>query len=125
MTDFATAAERLIAAYNAKDFEAMTKMVAPDLNFCHNNRNFAFDNWAGLREVLQQFATALVPDRKFLPHMRLTASGNLIIREGFWTGTAQVDLPGFAQAGGTIMLKFCTILRFNGDGRVAEWTDYG
>jgi hypothetical protein len=125
MIDFAALADRFVAAYNAKDFETMTAMVAPDLDFAHFNRDFAFDNWAGLLEVLKQFATTLVPDRHFLPAERITTAGNIVVREGYYTGTAQVDLPGFADAGGTIMLKFCTVMRFNDDGILVEWKDHG
>jgi hypothetical protein len=125
MTDFAALADRFVAAYNAKDFETMTAMVAPDLDFAHFNRDFAFDNWAGLLEVLKQFASTLVPDRHFLPAERMTAAGNIVVREGYYTGTARVDLPGFADAGGTIMLKFCTVMRFNDDGILVEWKDHG
>lgn len=125
MTDFAAAAERFVDAYNAKDFATMGSMVVPDLDFAHFNRDFKFDNWAGLAEVLQQFANVLVPDRRFLPAERTTAAGNIVVREGWYTGTATVDLPGFADAGGTIMLKFCSVLRFNDDGRIVEWKDHG
>ncbi len=125
MTDFAAIAERFVTAYNAKDFAAMESMVVPDLDFAHFNRDFTFDNWAGLAAVLQQFADVLVPDRRFLPAERVTASGNIVVREAWYTGTATVDLPGFANAGGTIMLKFCTVLRFNDDGRIVEWKDHG
>jgi hypothetical protein len=125
MTDFAALADRFVAAYNAKDFETMTAMVAPDLDFAHFNRDFAFDNWAGLLEVLKQFASTLVPDRHFLPAERITIAGNIVVREGHYTGTAQVDLPGFADAGGTIMLKFCTVMRFNDNGILVEWKDHG
>jgi SnoaL-like domain len=125
MTDFAAAADRFVAAYNAKDFETMTAMVSPTLDFAHFNRDFAFDNWAGLLDVLRQFASTLVPDRHFLPAERVTVAGNIVIREGYYTGTAQVDLPGFADAGGTIMLKFCTVMRFNDDGLLVEWKDHG
>jgi SnoaL-like domain len=125
MTDFAAAADRFVAAYNAKDFGAMGSMVVPNLDFSHFNRDFTFDNWAGLAEVLHQFATTLVPDRHFLPAERVSVAGNLFFREGWWTGTATVDLPGFADAGGTIMLKFCTVMRFNDDGLLVEWKDHG
>jgi hypothetical protein len=125
MPDFAASAERFIAAYNAKDFAAMTAMVAADLDFSHSNRDFKFDNWAGLLAVLEQFASTLVPDRKFLPPDRVTVADNIVIREAFYTGTATVDLPGFADAGGTIMLKFCTVLRFDDNGIIVEWKDYG
>lgn len=124
-TDFAAAADRLIAAYNAKDFAAMRALVAADLDFAHFNRDFSFNNSDGLFEVLRQFASALVPDRRFLPPERVSVCGNLVVREAYYTGTAQVDLPGFAAAGGTIMLKFCSVLRFDDSGKLVEWKDYG
>jgi hypothetical protein len=125
MTDYAARAERFVQAYNAKDFTAMGRMVVPDLDFSHSNRDFAFNNWAALAEVLEQFASTLVPDRHFLPPERVTVAGNVVIRESYYTGTAQVNLPGFADAGGTIMLKFCSLLRFNTDSLIVEWKDYG
>lgn len=123
--DFAAMAERFIAAYNAKDMKSLAKMMAPDLDFEHFNRNFKFSQSAGLIEVLEQFAGNLVPDRRFLPAERVTVSNNTVVREGYYTGTAKVDLPGFAPAGGTIMLKFCSVMRFSDQGILLEWKDYG
>jgi hypothetical protein len=125
MTDFLAAADRLVAAYNDKDWGTLEPLIAPDLDFTHFNRDFAFDNRDGLFEVLRQFADSFVPDRRFEPPIRVTAAGNVVIREGFWSGTAQVDLPGFAEAGAAIHLKFCSVLRFDEDGVLVEWKDYG
>ncbi len=124
-TDFAAAAERLFAAYNAKDLAGMRDLVSPDLDFAHFNRAFAFNERAALFEVLNRFATSLVPDRQFLPAERVSVCGNVVIRESYYTGTAQVDLPGFAAAGAQIMLKFCSVLRFDAQGILVEWKDYG
>lgn len=125
MTDFAAAADKLVAAYNAKDFEAMEQLVAPDLDFAHFNRDFAFDNRDGLFEVLRQFADTLAPDRYFEEPVRVTTSGNVVIRESHYKGTAAVDLPGFADAGGAIDLRLSTFLRFDDGGILVEWKDYG
>lgn len=123
--DYAAIAERFIAAYNGKDMKVLATLMAPNLDFEHFNRNFKFSESAGLIEVLEQFANSLVPDRKFLPPSRVTVSGNTVVREGYYTGTAKVDLPGFAPAGGTIMLKFCSVMRFSDQGLLLEWKDYG
>lgn len=123
--DFAAAAEKLVAAYNSKDLVLMQSLVSPTLDFAHFNRDFAFDNSDGLFAVLRQFASTLVPDRHFLPPDRVTVSGNIVVREAYYAGTAQVDLPGFAQAGGKINLKFCSVLRFDENGLLVEWKDYG
>jgi len=124
-TDFAAAAEKLVALYNRKEFAAMQLLIAPALDFAHFNRDFRFDNRAGLFEVLKHFADALVPDRCFLPAERVSVCGNVVVREGYYTGTAKVDLPGFASAGGKIHLKFCTVMRFDDAGILVEWKDYG
>lgn len=123
--DFAAAAERFVAFYNAKDFDRLAAMTSPNLDFSHFNRDFAFNNRDGLLEVLRQFASTLTPDRKFLPAERVTVSGNVVVREAYWTATAQVDLPGFADAGGKIRLKFCSVMRFDDNGILVEWKDYG
>jgi hypothetical protein len=123
--DFAAAADKLISLYNSQDFDAMQALVSTTLDFAHFNRSFAFSNREGLFDVLRQFASTLVPDRRFLAPERVMVSGNTVIREAYYTGTAQVDLPGFAPAGGTIYLKFCTVMRFDDAGVLVEWKDYG
>jgi len=125
MTDFKAAADRLIEAYNAKDFDELEKLIVPELDFAHFNRDFAFDSRDGLLGVLRQFASQLMPDRHFLKPERVTVAGNLVIREGYYTGTLKADLPGFGATGDTVMLKFCSVLRFSDDGRLVEWKDYG
>jgi hypothetical protein len=123
--DFAAAAERFVTFYNAKDFDGLAAMASPNLDFSHFNRDFAIDSRAGLLEVLERFASTLTPDRKFLPPERVTVAGNVVVREAYWVATATVDLPGFANAGGKIRFKFCSVMRFDDDGKLVEWKDYG
>jgi hypothetical protein len=123
--DFAALAQRFIDFYNSKDFEQLAAMVAARLEFAHFNRNFAFSSRDELLAVLRQFAAALAPDRKFLPPERVTVAGNIVVREAWWDATAQVDLPGFADAGGKIHLRFCSVMRFDERGMLVEWRDYG
>jgi hypothetical protein len=125
MTDYAAAANRLVDAYNTKDFATLEALMAPDLDFAHFNRDFAFRRREDLMAVLRTFAADLVPDRRFLAPERVTVAGPVVVREGFYTGTAAVDLPGFATAGGKIRLKFCSVMRFNDQGLLVEWKDYG
>lgn len=51
--------------------------------------------------------------------------GNTVIREGWYVGTPQVDLPGFGDAGEGFRLKFCSVMRFDDAGTLVEWKDYG
>lgn len=125
MTDAAAAAERLIQAYNAKDFDALESLIAPDLDFAHYNRDFVLSSRDALLDVLRRFAAEFIPDRRFEPVERVTVSGDIVVREGWYTGTPAVDLPGFGAAGERFRLKFCSIMRFNADGMLAEWKDHG
>lgn len=126
MADAAAAADKLVAAYNAQDFDTMESLIAPDLDFAHFNRDFVLDSRQALIDVLKQFAEGLIPDRRFEAPERVTTTGNIVVREGYWTGTAQVDLEGFgASAGDSIRLKFCSVMRFDDDGILVEWKDHG
>lgn len=125
MADPAAAAERLVQAYNAKDFEAMEAMIAPDLDFAHFNRDFKMSSRDELLDVLRSFAASYVPDRRFEAPERVITSGNYVVREAWYAGTAAVDLPGFGSAGEPFRLKFCSVMRFDDDDILVEWKDHG
>lgn len=125
MVDVAEAAERLVSAYNAQDFDAMEAMIAPDIDFAHFNRDFVLTDRQSLMDVLRNFAANLFVERHFEPAERVTAAGNVAVREGWYAGTAKVDLPGFADAGGSFRLKFCSVMRFDDNGLLVEWKDHG
>lgn len=125
MADPAAAAERLIQAYNAKDFEALEAMIAPDIDFAHYNRDFVLNSRDALLNVLRDFARSYVPDRRFEPVERVTTSGNIVVREGWYAGTAAVDLPGFGAVGEAFRLKFCSVMRFDDNDILVEWKDHG
>ena len=125
MTGVAAAAERLIQAYNAKNFDALEAMIAPDLDFAHFNRDFVLTSRDALLDVLRQFASTYVPDRHFEPPERVTVAGDIVVREAWYAGTAAVDLPGFGTQGEAFRLKFCSVMRFDEAGLLVEWKDHG
>lgn len=125
MTKFTDLADQFIAAYNAKDFDKMDAMVAPDLDFAHFNRGFALNSSKELLDIMHTFGRDYFAERQFHPPERVTAAGNVVIREAQYSGTVKVDLPGFADAGGSFDLRLCTVLRFNDDGIIVEWKDHG
>lgn len=125
MIDFIEGAERIISAYNDKDFSTLRSLMVADIDFAHFNRDFALKGVDELITVMEQFAHSFLPDRRIGPADRITLSGNIVVREAFYTGTAQVDLPGFAAKGGNVRLKFCSVLRFDDRGVLLEWKDYG
>ncbi len=125
MTDAAFLADRLIAAYNAKDFTALEAGIAPDVDFAHFNRKFVLTSRAALLDVLRGFAATYVPDRQFEPPERVTVAGNIVVREAWYTGTPAVDVPGFGAKGEAFRLKFCSVMRFDAAGMLVEWKDHG
>jgi hypothetical protein len=125
MADVAAASERLIQAYNAKAFDELETLIAPDLDFAHFNRDFVMSSRDALLDVLRQFADTYVPDRHFEDPERVTVSGNICVREAWYAGTAAVDLPGFGAKGEAFRFKFCSIMRFDDAGILVEWKDHG
>lgn len=125
VTDLAQKSDRLIAAYNAKDFAAMAELIAPNIDFAHYNRDFVLQSRDALIEVLQGFAATYAPDRKFEDPEMVLVVGDTVIRQAWYVGTAAVDLPGFGMAGEAFRLKFCSFMRFGSDGLLVEWKDFG
>lgn len=125
MVDVAAAAERLIQAYNAKDFDVLEGLIAPDIDFAHFNRDFVLRDRQALLDVLRAFAATYVPDRHFEKPERVTVAGDIVVREAWYVGTAAVDLPGFGAAGEAFRLKFCSVMRFDSAGVLVEWKDHG
>ena len=125
MADLGDLSNRLVAAYNTKDFKQLAAMIAADIDFAHYNRDFVLHSRDALIEVLSGFATTYVPDRHFEDADVLHVVGDTVIRQAWYVGTAAVDLPGFGKAGEAFRLKFCRFMRFGPDGLLVEWKDFG
>lgn len=120
----AAVVERWIDSYNKLDFEAMEACLAPELDFAHYNRGFAFGSASELIATLRTFADEYLPDRNLGEALRVTVSGDVVVREQMWTGTLAVDLPGFGSAGDTVNERLCAVYTVR-DGRIVEYYDYG
>lgn len=125
MSGLAELSNRLIAAYNAKDFDAMSALIAPDIDFAHYNRDFVLSSRDALLDVLRGFADAYAPDRHFEAPEMVEVIGETVVRQAWYVGTPAVDLPGFGMAGQPFRLKFCSFMRFGPDGLLVEWKDFG
>lgn len=125
MTDFVEASNRLVAAYNAKDFTALRAMIAPDIDMSHFNRGFAVNSSEDLMAAIEAFSGGLMPDSHFGPPERIGVLGNVVTREAWWTGNLTGDAPGFGSAGDAVRLKLCSVHRFHDNGILVEWKDYG
>jgi hypothetical protein len=119
------ASDRLMQAYNTKNFDEMEAMIAPDIDFAHFNRNFAINTRDELLAVLRQFAADFFADRRFEPPERVTVCGSIVVREAWYSGTTLVDVPGFGAAGEDFRLKLCSVMRFDENDVLVEWKDFG
>jgi hypothetical protein len=125
MADNLACAEAMIAAYNALDFAGMEGQIAANVDFAHFNRNFALTSRDELISVLRQFASDFFIERHFEPAERTIVSGDTVVRIGWYVGTCAIDLDGFGKAGEAFRLKFCSVLRFDDQGLILEWKDFG
>ncbi len=125
MTDIRQVALDFIKAYNAKDFSQMSQLVEEDIDFAHYNRGYKLSKWQDLLAIFPNFSERLSPDRHFAEPTRITVGDNLVIIESSFCGTAQEDIPGWANAGEKYDLKLCTIFGFSKNGKINEWKDHG
>ena len=123
--DLIAVVEKAIEAYNAQDFDSYQEFFAPDLRFVHHNRGFGFTDRDAFIETLKGFASDLIPDRRLHPATRIFQSGDLVVREQKWGGTAIADVPGIAAKGEAFTLDFCTVYRFGPGDKVVEYHEYG
>ena len=76
-------------------------------------------------KTLELFANQLMKNRRFEAAERIQQMDNFVVREGYWGGTPDVDIPGFANAGDAFRIKLCSVMRFDENGILVEWKDYG
>ena len=125
MQDPITLSNQIVRAYNAADFDRLRTLMHPELDFAHVNRGFSFSTSKELIGVLELFAGQLMPDRKMSEPERVVAREDTAVRVARWGGTAQADIPGFGSAGDKVELTLCSIMRFDAQGLLVEWKDYG
>ena len=125
MTDLAAAADRVVQAFNDKDFDTLRSLMAPNLKFRHSDRDFAIDSRDEFVDLLIHFAQNIMPVRRLETPERVTVLGNLVIREGWYSGQAAGNWDGWSVAGQEVRHKTATFYLFDDDGLLLEWVDYG
>ena len=116
-------AEDFIAAYNAKDFETLERILAGDLVMRHHNRDVELTGAESAISLMHSFEGAF-PDRRFHSIRRKLAVGEHAIIEHTWEATATTDVPGFAAKGEVARMELCTVFTIR-NGQVSEYDDYG
>ena len=56
---------------------------------------------------------------------RVTISGNMVVREGWYCGQAAGDFEGWSVAGQEMRHKTASFYLFDDGGLLLEWVDYG
>ena len=125
MVDFVAASDRVVEAFNEKDFETLRSLMAPHLKFRHFNRDFEIDDRDEFVDLLIHFAANIMPVRKLETPERITVAGNLVVREGWYAGQAAGDYEGWSVAGQEVRHKTATFYLFDDEGILLEWVDYG
>lgn len=125
MVDFAAAADRVVDAFNEMEFDRLRSLMAPNHKFRHFNRGFAIDNRDEFVDLLIHFARNIMPVRRLETPERVTVSGNLVIREGWYSGKAAGNWEGWSEAGEEVRHKTATFYLFDDEGLLLEWVDYG
>ncbi|MGD9601040.1 MAG: nuclear transport factor 2 family protein [Gammaproteobacteria bacterium] len=123
MSNLIEFANRWIAAYNAKDFDTLRGMMAPDMHIEHHNRGVVLDGAEAMLTVMRQFGD-LLPDRRFHSVRRQFAAGDTVVSELTWEATPTVDIDGFAKKGETIRLELACLWTVR-EGRLVDYHDYG
>ena len=123
MNDPISVANRWIAAYNAKDFDALRAMMTSDIHIEHHNRGVALDGADAMVAIMTQFE-GLLPDRRFHSVRRQFAAGEQVVTELTWEATPTSDIEGFAKKGEIIKLELACVWTVR-NGQIADYHDYG
>jgi hypothetical protein len=114
--DAVAAANKLIDMYNVKDYDALERLIHEHVDFAHYNREIAHKDRSALIGMMRA-AGEVMESRQYGPPERLTAVGDICVRESEWTATL--------KGGEAMRLRLCTVMRFDRDGVLVEWKDYG
>jgi steroid delta-isomerase-like uncharacterized protein len=115
--------DAFVKAYNAKDFATLGELISDDVHVVHHNRGVESKTKQELFGLFDAFGAAF-PDRRFSNERGRVVEGDTVVVEHTWGGTAAVDVPGFAEAGGIVSLDLCTVFTVR-HGRLVEYHDYG
>lgn len=110
-------------AFNRRDYEALTRALAPDVLYTDQAAGIGFkgpDAW--LEDFVGGWVTGL-PDARTTEH-QVTDGGDTVVIRFVGRGTHSGPLGPLPATGRRLSLAFCEILRFDAAGRVAEGEIY-
>jgi ketosteroid isomerase-like protein len=116
--------DTFLTAYNGKDLERIAALLADGIHMVHYGRDIDIQGAEGVLALLARSAEGAFPDRSFHSPRRRLVDGQHVIVEHAWSATAEVDVPGYANAGEKAAMDLCTIFTVK-DGRIVEYVEYG
>ena len=116
--------ETFLAAYNNKDLDQITRLLADEIHMVHYGRDIDISGADQVLTLLTRSAEGAFPDRRFHSRRRRLVDGDHVIVEQAWSATAEVDVPGYARAGESVAMDLCTIFTVTA-GRIVEYVEYG
>jgi hypothetical protein len=116
-------AHKVVDAWNNLELDVLHDLVDENIVVVHQNRGVAATGRDLMIETVKQMKQVF-PDRSIGETTRWAVTGNSVLRETTWQGTATADVPGFGKAGELCKLNVLSIMTFE-DGRLTEWCDYG
>lgn len=123
-TELESLAADYIRAYNEADYEALEAVLAEDVHMLHHSRNSDTKGRAANIENMKTFQ-GILSNRKFTDRTLLQQlNDSQVVVKHVWGGTADVDVPGFAEKDVPFQLPLATFMTFS-DGRLVDYEDYG
>jgi steroid delta-isomerase-like uncharacterized protein len=116
-------AHSVVDAWNRLDMDALRELVHEDVVVVHQNRGVAATGRELMLQTVEQMSEVF-PDRAIGQTTRWATTGNSVMRETTWQGTATAEVPGFGKKGDFCKLNVLSIMTFE-NGRLTEWCDYG
>jgi ketosteroid isomerase-like protein len=121
--DPVSVANRWIAAYNAKDYDALAELAGENLHLVHHNRGVDVKSRDEAIQNMRDF-DQVASSKGFHSTRRQFSAADVVVTEQSWSATAKTDIPDFIKDGETLTLELCCVWSVR-DGKVVEYDDYG
>lgn len=122
MSANAETAISLFDAWEQRNFDALEKLFADDIAIIDSPAGQTMNGKSDAREWFGTWASAC-PDSVAGVSVA-AASDEAVVLEGVYVGTNTGDFGPMPATGRSVSMPFATILRFDTDGRVCNFTGY-
>ena len=116
--------DAFIEAYNAKDFEALSRFLGESVHLVHYGRDIDITGRGEVMAMFERSAEGAFPDRRFHSRRRRIVDGDHVVIEQVWEARATMDVPSMASAGDAVRMDLCTVFTVR-DGQIVAYDEYG